>query len=147
MREKIEGPRKDAAEENQQEYGDLIAGFNLIEFAFGQCVFNGFAVGGFIDGALECVWNCAGVSADVAQVQTFEPNLRGPFKDDEGGGCQAQGIEESHYTSKLKVDLVETIFNLGEDSIFVGRVLRVESDAETQVRTGLIPRHGGDQFF
>ena len=73
----------------------MIAGFNLIEFAFGQCVFNGFAVGGFIYDTLECVWNCAGVTADVAQVQTFEPNLRGPFEDDEGGGCQAQGIEEA----------------------------------------------------
>jgi len=142
MGKQIECPGKHAAKNDEQKDGDVIGGFDLVEFSLGERVSDGFVVGGFIDDALEGLRHGAGVCAHMIHVQPFKPNLGRPFEHDEGSHRQAHRVKCTYHTSELKLHFAETIFNLAKDSIFVGDIFCDEGDAEAQVGTGVIPWHG-----
>ena len=48
---------------------------------------------------------------------------------------------------ELKLHVAQAPPNLAEDSALLVRVPRLERDAETQERAGVIPRHGRNELF
>src|SRR5256885_2474523 len=73
-------------------------GVQQVKFALGQCVFDGFAIRGFIDNSAKALRHSASVSPNMFKVQPLEPDLRSPFHQDEGSYDRTHRIESIHLT-------------------------------------------------